>query len=83
MGIRTSKLTEETAPEQLSIFDIEMPKEPDEKHKKLNRALDELNERFGAGAVVKASRLPKKQTPGQQESASQKREGTVDEREKL
>ena len=83
LGIRTSKLTEETAPEQLSIFDIEMPKEPDEKHKKLNRALDELNERFGAGAVVKASRLPKKQTPGQQESASQKREGTVDEGEKL
>ena len=32
LGIRTSKLEDETAPEQLSIFDIEMPKEPDEKH---------------------------------------------------
>ena len=34
LGIRTSKLTDEAAPEQLSIFDIEIPKEPDEKHKK-------------------------------------------------
>ena len=36
LGIRTSKLVEENAPEQLTIFDIELPKEPDEKHKKLN-----------------------------------------------
>ena len=28
LGIRTSKLSDETAPEQLSIFDIELPKEP-------------------------------------------------------
>ena len=42
LGIRTSKLVEESEPEQLSIFDIEMPKEPDEKHKKLKKALDEL-----------------------------------------
>ena len=31
LGIRTSKLVEENAPEQLTIFDIEFPKEPDEK----------------------------------------------------
>ena len=47
LGIRTSKLTDEAAPEQLSIFDIEIPKEPDEKHKRLKKAMDELNERFG------------------------------------
>ena len=46
---------EESEPEQLSIFDIEMPKEPDEKHKKLKKALDELNGRFGTGAVVKGT----------------------------
>ena len=32
-----------------------LPPEPDEKHKKLKKALDELNSRYGSGAVVKAS----------------------------
>ena len=59
LGIRTSKLSDETAPEQLSIFDIEIPKEPDEKHKKLKKAMDELNARFGDGAVMKASLMKK------------------------
>ena len=39
LGIRTSKLSDESAPEQLSIFDIEIPKEPDEKHKRLKASL--------------------------------------------
>ena len=43
LGIRTSKLIDEAAPEQLSIFDIEIPKEPDEKHKRLKKAMDEIN----------------------------------------
>mgnify|MGYP005757857547 FL=1 len=60
LGIRTSKLSDESAPEQLSIFDIEMPKEPDEKHKRLKKAMDEINGRFGYGAVMKASLMPKK-----------------------
>ncbi len=60
LGIRTSKLTDEAAPEQLSIFDIEIPKEPDEKHKRLKKAMDEINGRFGDGAVMKASLMPKK-----------------------
>ena len=55
LGIRTSKLVEENAPEQLTIFDIEFPKEPDEKHKKLNAALEQLNNRYGKGAVVKGT----------------------------
>ena len=60
LGIRTSKLSDETAPEQLSIFDIELPKEPDEKHKRLKKAMDEINGKFGDGAVMKASLMPKK-----------------------
>ena len=60
LGIRTSKLSDETAPEQLSIFDIERPKEPDEKHKRLKKAMDEINGKFGEGAVMKASLMPKK-----------------------
>ena len=55
LGIRTSKLTAESEPEQLSIFDIEIPKEPDEKHKKLNAAMEEIRKRFGENAVKKAS----------------------------
>ena len=60
LGIRTSKLSDETAPEQLSIFDIELPKEPDEKHKRLKKAMDEINGKFGEGAIMKASLMPKK-----------------------
>ena len=60
LGIRTSKLIDEAAPEQLSIFDIEIPKEPDEKHKRLTKAMDEINGKFGEGAVMKASLMPKK-----------------------
>ena len=59
LGIRTSKLADESEPEQLSIFDIEMPPEPDEKHKRLKKAMDELNARFGEGAVMKASLMKK------------------------
>ncbi len=55
LGIRTSKLTAESEPEQLSIFDIELPKEADEKHKKLNAAMDEIRKRFGQDAVKRAS----------------------------
>ena len=64
LGIRTSKLVDETEPEQLSIFDIELPKEPDEKHKKLKKALDELNSRYGEGAVIKASLMKKSRSVG-------------------
>ena len=60
LGIRTSKLSDESAPEQLSIFDIEIPKEPDEKHKRLKKAMDEINGKFGEGAVMKESLMPKK-----------------------
>ena len=67
LGIRTSRLIDESAPEQLSIFDLEPPKEPDEKHRKLKKAVDELNARFGKGAVVRASLMKKGQTPPQGE----------------
>ena len=66
LGIRTSKLSDADEPEQLSIFDIEMPEEPDEKHRKLKKALDELNTRYGSGAGVKASLMkrPEKSVNG-------------------
>ena len=73
LGIRTSKLVDEAAPEQLTIFDIQMPPEPDEKHKRLKKAMDELNARFGEGAVVKASLM--KKSPGKKHQPGEKDSG--------
>ena len=76
LGIRTSKLVDEAAPEQLTIFDIQMPPEPDEKHKRLKKAMDELNARFGEGAVVKASLM--KKSPGKESHPGKKDSGKRD-----
>lgn len=65
LGIRTSKLTDESEPVQLSIFDFEPPKAPDEKHRKLKKALDELNARYGQGAVMKASLMKRSGNEGE------------------
>ena len=59
LGIRTAKLVDASEPVQLSIFDIEMPKPPDEKHQKLNQAMEEIRTRFGKDAVIKASLMKK------------------------
>ena len=45
--------------EQLSIFDIEIPKPLDEKHQKLKDAMEKLDARFGKGTVIKASLMKK------------------------
>ena len=57
LGIRTSKLVEESAPEQLTIFDMQLEKPKDEKHKKLDQALDEIRKRFGEDAVKRGTFL--------------------------
>lgn len=57
LGIRTAKLVDASEPEQLSIFDIKFPEKPDEKHQKLNRAMEEIRKKFGDGAVMKASEM--------------------------
>lgn len=57
LGIRTSKLSREEEPEQLSIFDIQMKEPADEKHKRLDKALDEIRSRYGEDAVKRGSLL--------------------------
>ena len=57
LGIRTAKLLDASEPEQLSIFDIKLPEKPDEKHQKLNSAMEEIRKKFGNGAVMKASEM--------------------------
>ena len=60
LGIRTAKLEDAQTPQQLTIFDIEPPKKPDEKHKKLNAAMEKIRERYGEKSVMKASMMKKK-----------------------
>lgn len=59
LGIRTSKLVDETEPEQMSIFDFQEMMEQDipkdEKHEKLNKALDQIRKKYGDGAIVRGS----------------------------
>lgn len=59
LGIRSSKLVREDAPEQLSIFDLSFQNASDrkqetdraEKQKRLDQALDEIRKKYGENAV--------------------------------
>lgn len=59
LGIRTSKLVDETEPEQMSIFDfqndIEQKTAKDEKHEKLDKALDQIRKKYGKDAIIRGS----------------------------
>ena len=61
LGIRTSKLKDESEPVQMSIFDFpKVQKEQsvkNEKHQKLDRALDEIRKKYGEDAVQKGTLL--------------------------
>lgn len=75
LGIRTSKLQDVGEPVQMSLFDMEFPKETkkkmmvqkgpsSEKLEKLDKAMDDIKKRFGAGAIVRGSTLMKDKQPG-------------------
>lgn len=59
LGIRTSKLVDETEPEQMSIFDFEdiakQETKKNEKQEKLDKALDQIRKKYGDGAIVRGS----------------------------
>lgn len=55
LGVRVTKLAEEDAPVQLSIFDYEAPKS--EKMKKLDAALDSIRSRYGKDSIKRGSQL--------------------------
>ena len=70
LGIRTSKLSQEGEPQQLSLFDLNFHSSENiseevksfgnsQKHEKLDQALDEIRKKFGKDAVVRASFLKK------------------------
>ncbi|MGN1168097.1 MAG: Y-family DNA polymerase [Lachnospiraceae bacterium] len=57
LGIRSSKLVEEDAPEQLSLFDAEVIEDAEKraKKKKLNDALEKVRKKYGEGIVKKGT----------------------------
>lgn len=63
LGVRTSKLVDDDAPEQMSIFDFQGQNEnseasvavKNEKHAKLDKAMDEIRKKFG-NDVIKRGR---------------------------
>lgn len=61
LGIRTSKLTDEAEPVQMSIFDfqpeMEQKVQKEEKHQKLDKALDEIRKKYGEDAVKRGTLL--------------------------
>lgn len=61
LGIRTSKLVSDEAPEQMSIFDFQEEqvkgKVKDEKHQKLDKALDDIRKKFGNEAIKRGTFL--------------------------
>ena len=72
LGIRTAKLSAESEPEQMTLFDIELPQPPDEKHQRLNAAMEEIRKRYGNDAVKKASLM--KKTDGKNDGKKKKNE---------
>lgn len=57
LGIRTSKLSPQEEPVQLSLFDYLQDKSGNEKQEKLDAALDSIRRRFGSNAVIRGSFL--------------------------
>lgn len=56
LGIRAGKLLPEDTPVQMNLFDPDFSK--NEKLRKLDQALDQINRKFGEGAIVRGSMLP-------------------------
>ena len=70
LGVRVTKL-DEPEYEQLSLFDSE----ENQKQEKLDKAIDAIRERFGAGAVKRASVLSAELPATPKNSGGQKRDG--------
>lgn len=72
LGIRTAKLSAESEPEQMTLFDMELPQPPDEKHQRMNAAMEAIRKRYGNDAVKKASLM--KKTDGKNDGKKKKNE---------
>lgn len=57
LGIRTSKLADESEPIQMSLSDFVPLQKKDEKNQKLDKALDSIRQKYGSSAIVRGSML--------------------------
>lgn len=55
LGIRVSKLVTNTEPTQMSLFDYQAQTPENEKHKKLDAALDSLRSKYGKNIIKRGS----------------------------
>lgn len=57
LGIRATKLQEESAPVQLDLFSYQASKPQSERNKKLDHAIDSIRQKYGSEAIVRGSLL--------------------------
>lgn len=57
LGVRATKLKEESAPVQLDLFSYQTPHPVRERDKKLDQAIDSIRQKYGDRAIVRGSLL--------------------------
>ena len=57
LGIRATRLTDETAPVQLNLFTYQDTAHKSEKNKKLDKTIDAIRRKYGEGAIIRGSLL--------------------------
>lgn len=57
LGVRATKLKEESAPVQLDLFSYQAPDEQNERNKKLDQAIDSIRQKYGDHAIVRGTLL--------------------------
>lgn len=57
LGVRATKLKEESAPIQLNLFSYQAPTPQTERNKKLDKAIDSIRQKYGSGAIVRGTLL--------------------------
>ena len=57
MGVRATRLKDESAPVQLDLFSYQAQNQKSEKIKKLDHAMDEIRQKYGDNAIVRGSLL--------------------------
>ena len=57
LGVRATKLKDESAPMQLDLFSYQAQNQKSEKRKKLDQAMDAIRQKYGDNAIVRGSLL--------------------------
>lgn len=57
LGLRATKLQDEDTPVQMNLFSYQAPSVQNEKHKKIDEAIDAIRQKYGDNAIVRGSLL--------------------------